>query len=166
MKLASLLVLGGTALFSFGCGDAQPPVQQKPASFSNYAAPANTTETPVQPVAPPPPTTEIVKAEVGVGKKGRGYGGGIITEPIRQYFLQQDRLTFEVSLVQAMTLYKADHDFKGPKTNEAFMKDIIEANSIKLPELPEGHRYFYDPKTEELMVERPTEDNQTEDSGK
>ena len=164
MKLTISLILCGAASFATGCGDSQPPVQQKPASFSNYAEPASTTETPVQPAAPPPPTTEQVKAEVGVGKKGRGYGGGIITEPIRQYFLQQDRLTFEVSLVQAMILYKADHDFKGPKSNEIFMKEIIEANSIKLPELPEGHRYFYDPKTEELMVERPTEGNQDSDS--
>ena len=162
MKLTISLILGGAASLATGCGESQPPAQQKPASFSNYAAPARTTETPVQPAAPSP-TTELVKAEVGVGKKGRGYGGGMMTEPIRQYFLQQDKLSFTVYLVQAMSLYKAVHDDKGPKTHEIFMKDIIEANSIKLPELPEGHRYIYDPVKEELMVEIPVDGNQTKE---
>ena len=32
---------------------------------------------------------------------------------------------------------------------------IIKANNIHLPELPDGDRYMYDPKTEQLMVESP-----------
>ena len=35
------------------------------------------------------------------------------------------------------------------------MEKIIKANQIKLPDLPEGDRYQYDPKTEQLMVESP-----------
>ena len=42
-----------------------------------------------------------------------------------------------------------------PKDNDEFMQRIIKENHIKLPELPEGDRYMYDPKTEQLMVESP-----------
>jgi hypothetical protein len=35
------------------------------------------------------------------------------------------------------------------------MKEIIEANSIKLPKLPPGEKYIYDPAKGELQVERP-----------
>lgn len=100
------------------------------------------------------PGTDRVKAEAGVGKKGRGYGGGIVTEPIRAYFRTQQRLALQVEIPQAMNLYKAQHG-RGPKSHEEFMNKIIEPNHIQLPELPEGHRYVYDPEREELMVERP-----------
>ncbi len=33
------------------------------------------------------------------------------------------------------------------------MQRIIKENMIKLPDLPPGDRYVYDPKREELMVE-------------
>lgn len=150
-----------------GCSN-EPPVEQKPASVFDYATPAPATSAPPatntapapQPAVPAP--TETVAAGVGVGQKGHGYGGGIITEPVHQYFTAKERLTFEVQVPKAMQLYKAEHNDKGPATHEAFMKDIIEANSIPLPELPAGHRYQYDPKTETLMVERPSDANQTE----
>ena len=150
---------GGILAASLGCGDAAPRAERKPASALDYATEAPTTSAPVEPRTPPPPATEQVKAEIGVGKKGHGYGGGLITEPVHQYFAQQERITYEIEVPQAMNLYKASHDFKGPATHEAFMKEIIKDNNIKLPELPEGHRYIYDPKTETLMVERPTGGN-------
>ena len=55
-----------------------------------------------------------------------------------------------------MNKYKA---FKGqaPQSHEEFMKEIIEANAINLPELPPGDKYFYDAKTEQLMVQHPAE---------
>ena len=92
-------------------------------------------------------------AEVGVGKKGRNYGGGVISEPVRAYFRTQQRLEF-IKVQQAMNLYKASHDGL-PESHEVFMKDIVEANGIQLPELPAGERYVYDPEQGELMVERP-----------
>lgn len=161
MKKATSCI-GGCLLFALGCGETAPPAPQKPASAFDYAAPASTTQTPVQPAAPPTPTTEQVRAEVGVGKKGHGYGGGIITEPVHQYFVAKERIAFEIQLPEAIKLYKALHDDKGPRTHEEFMKEIVEAGAVTLPQLPEGHRYVYDPKTEELMVERPTDSNQTE----
>ncbi len=95
------------------------------------------------------------EARAGVGKKGRGYGGGIITEPIRQRFLIQDRLILG-QVKHAINLYKAqDPRNKGPRSQEEFMEKIIQANNLRLPELPRGERYVYDPETEKLMVERP-----------
>ena len=35
------------------------------------------------------------------------------------------------------------------------MENVIKANQIKLPVLPPGHKYVYDPATKQLMVERP-----------
>lgn len=92
-------------------------------------------------------------AKTGDGKKGRNYGGGIISEPIRQRFRVEQQLQFG-NVSRAVRMYKAEHGFF-PKTQEEFMAKIIKANSIDLPELPEGERYGYDPKTGELMVERP-----------
>jgi hypothetical protein len=101
-----------------------------------------------------PGTTTLVPAEAGVGKQGRGYGGGIYTEPLRQRFRAEQTIIFD-HVKHALNLYKGLNDGVGPQTHEEFMEQIIAANQIKLPELPPGERYLYDPQTEELMVERP-----------
>jgi hypothetical protein len=102
--------------------------------------------------------TERVKAEVGVGKKGRRLEKEglvrLMTVPALTYFRTEQRVVFEIKIPHALQLYKALHG-KAPKTEEAFMKEIIEANNIELPELPAGHRYVYDAERGELMVERP-----------
>lgn len=92
-------------------------------------------------------------AQVGYGKQGRKYGGGIITEPVSQYFKQRDRLEL-IKIQSAVNLYKGEHGYF-PKTHEEFMSKIIEPNGISLPELPEGQRYAYDAETGQLMVEKP-----------
>ncbi len=109
------------------------------------------------PDAEKPADADREEATAGVGKKGRGYGGGIYSEPIHVKFLVEQRLVFEAQIPKAMQLYKAEHADKGPPTHEAFMKDIIEDGLIKLPELPDNYKYVYDPKTEKLMVEHPPE---------
>ena len=97
-----------------------------------------------------------VKAAAGVGKRGQGYGGGIITEPIRQRFLMADRIVFTAQIPSAMNMYKAmDPQGKGPTSHEEFMEKIIKKNRIRLPDLPEGERYRFDAEKQELMVERP-----------
>jgi hypothetical protein len=35
------------------------------------------------------------------------------------------------------------------------MEKIVKFNNIKLPQLPPGQTYFYDPETNQLMVRRP-----------
>jgi hypothetical protein len=108
---------------------------------------------PAPPAAANAPSANAVKAEAGVGKKGRGYGGGMITTPIAAYFSIRERLAFD-QVAHAMDLYKATNEH-GPKSHEEFMEKIIRENGIKLPQLPAGERYLYDPQTEQLMVERP-----------
>ncbi len=111
----------------------------------------------------PPPVRE--KAVVGVGKRGRDYGPGVITTPISVYFKAPQMLVFNVKIPAAMNLYYGVHGHF-PKTQEEFMQKIIKENMIELPELPPGARYAYDaekaakmrryePGDPPLMVERP-----------
>ena len=58
-----------------------------------------------------------------------------------------------------MDLYKADHNNKGPKTHEEFMNVIIKEHAVQLPELPPGNVYWYDAKTEQLMVRTEKKDS-------
>ena len=100
--------------------------------------------------------TEQVEATVNtVGTRGRSYGGGIVTEPVSQLFKQKDRIHL-MQLEQAIKLYKAEHG-RLPQTHEEFMQKIVNnpQYGIRLPELPPGHRYVWDPKQEKLLVERP-----------
>ena len=127
-----------------------PPAVSPPAvSPPAVSPPAVTT-----PSTTPDPSKETVKAEVGVGAQGRNLEG-IITVPVKAYFGARDMITFDINLPRAMREYKALHENEGPPSLEVFMKEIIEPYGIKLPRLPAGQKYVYDPKTEELMVERP-----------
>src|SRR5262245_21192927 len=105
------------------------------------------------PAAPPQPVVmEQVKAGVGVGLKGRSLDGesGIIVTPLKSFFAAKEKISFEIEVPKALQLYKAiSADGRGPKTHEEFMTNVIQANMIKLPLLPPGHRYVYDPETEE-----------------
>lgn len=103
---------------------------------------------------------ELKKAEPGVGVKGKDYGGpGFVTTPIETMFKVEDRIAFEIQIPKAMDLYKADHNNKGPKTHEEFMNVIIKEHAVQLPELPPGNVYWYDAKTEQLMVRTEKKDS-------
>ncbi len=91
-------------------------------------------------------------AEAGVGKQGRNYGGGIITEPIRQGFRQRQRIIF-LKIDMDMRVFEAANQ-RLPNSHEEFMEKIINASNIPLPDLPAGERFVYDPERGELMVER------------
>jgi hypothetical protein len=151
-------------------GDSQPPDEsQAPAEESQAAAqpaeqaadtgkaPANTTAAEAEVTVGTPsndPNVETVAAKRGVGAQGRYEGSGMVITPIKAYFLTKQRTELEIKIPQALTLYKAEHGHF-PKTLDDFMRDIIQFNQIKLPELPAGHRYVYKAETGELMVERP-----------
>jgi hypothetical protein len=126
-----------------------PPTPPKPP----VAQPSPPTTPPAAATPPTPPTTQK-KAGVGVGKKGRGYGKGVIATPAATIWATRERLVFEVQIPQAMSLFKATEG-RGPKDHDEFMEKIIKTNQIHLPELPAGDRYRYDPKAEQLMVESP-----------
>jgi hypothetical protein len=93
------------------------------------------------------------KADVGMGKKGH-YGKGFITTPLSTYWRSKEAIAFRIQVPKALSLYRATNGYF-PKTQEEFVREILEPNQIKLPELPDDHRYVYDPETGELQVERP-----------
>jgi hypothetical protein len=126
---------------------AQPPVAAKP--------PEPAAAKPQEPAPKPaPPTVVEKKAQAGVGAKGHGYGSGPVATPVASYFNMKERIAFDIQIPEAMKLFKAMEN-RAPKTHQEYMEKIIKENHIKLPDLPEGHRYRYDPKTEQLMVEQP-----------
>lgn len=86
-------------------------------------------------------------------KRGQGYGGGILTEPLRQNFLIRHRIAF-MRLEGAMRDFKILND-RLPNSHEEYMEKIVGSNGIALPELPTGEEYVYDPKRGELMIRRP-----------
>ena len=85
-----------------------------------------------------------------MGKKGQGYGGDPITEPIRQRFRLEEKIILD-QIQHGMNNYKALNG-RYPRTHEEFMKEIIEAAGISLPELPPDEKYVYDPKDAELKI--------------
>ncbi len=97
---------------------------------------------------------EILKvAKPTDAKLGRSYGGGIITEPLRQHFLIQHRIAF-MRLEGALRDFKVLND-RLPNSHEEYMEKIVKDGAISLPELPTGEEYIYDPKRGELMIRRP-----------
>jgi hypothetical protein len=120
--------------------------------ISTQPAPQPTEPAPPQP-APPTQPTILEKAGAGQGVQGSGYGGGIITEPIHQYFNARDRITFDIQIPKQLQIWKAMHDNRNPKNVEEYKKEILDPCQIELPELPVGRRYVYDAKKGELMVE-------------
>jgi hypothetical protein len=109
--------------------------------------------------APPPPPQPIVmeqvKAEKGVGIKGRSLDGesGIIVTPVKALFGAKEEIAF-VQFVSQYRIYNALND-DVPKDFDDLTAKVIEPYLIKLPLLPEGHKYVWNPETQELMVERP-----------
>lgn len=93
------------------------------------------------------------KAEVGMGKKGH-YSPGFITTPLSTFWRTKEMVAYRIQVPQALKLYRGMHGYY-PKTQEEFEQQILKPNGITLPELPEDHRYVYDPEKGELLVERP-----------
>jgi len=137
-----------------------------PGEISDHAAPALAESTAGSEPASPgqdqpapaetPADMERVKAERGVGVKGRSLDEhqGMLVTPAKAYFSVRERAVFDIQVPEALKLFKATHG-NGPRSHDEFMAQIIEANQIQLPELAAGQRYVYDPEKEELQVERP-----------
>jgi hypothetical protein len=108
--------------------------------------------------APPPaPGTERVKAQAGVGAKGRSldaYQGGILVTPAKAFFQAKERIAFEAQFKHQYDLYKA-MEGAVPKDFADLKAKVLDPYQIKLPILPQGHKYVWDPENEELQVERP-----------
>lgn len=160
-----------------GCGDVPPPPQTSqpgpppsppqrrqaridPTNANPYAAPANSAAPHAEPGQGAGPSTpgngHLIEAKTGVGAKGRNYGGGIITEPIRQKFRAEQWVALEVQVPKALQLFEATEG-RLPSTHEEFIKKIIVANQIALPKLPPGQEFVYVPEKGKLMVFVPDE---------
>lgn len=142
-QLTFVLLLG---LVILGCEPPKAPVA------SSLPPP------PPAPPAPPPPAPEVerVKAEVGVGVKGRSLDEyeGVVVTPAKTLFAFKEKAVFDIQIPQALQLFNASEG-RNPESHEEFMEKIVKFNNIKLPELRQGERYVFDPATNELMVERP-----------
>jgi len=100
---------------------------------------------------------ERVKAEAGVGAKGRSldaYQGGVLVTPAKAFFQAKERIAFEAQFKHQYDLYKA-MDGKVPEDYADLKAKVLDPYQIKLPPLPQGHKYVWDPQAEELQVERP-----------
>lgn len=132
----------------------QPDAEGVPAADAAAETPAAEAPPAAEPAADG--TTETAAA--GVGAKGKDYGGpGFVTTPVEQYFRTGERIAFEIQIPNAMKLYKAANNNKGPKTHAEFMEVIVKENGVDLPELPEGDEFLYDPQSEQLLVKHPAE---------
>lgn len=150
IRIAALL----GALLVCGC---EPPADTPSTDSANNLPPGAVAvgATPAQAeTVSEPQVTDSEVAAVGVGDRGQGYGNDPFTAPAATYWRAQEKIAFEIEIPHALQLYKAlNPEGKGPVSHEAFMQDVIAANRIKLPELPEGKQYRYDPQTETLFVD-------------
>jgi hypothetical protein len=115
----------------------QPPAAQSPAAGQQAAA-------------GPSGQMEMATLDANTGAQGQGYGGGLITEPVHEFFSMRNLITWD-QIKHDMDIWQAIHN-RWPKNAQEFQKEILEPANIELPELPPGNRYVYDPKTGELMV--------------
>jgi hypothetical protein len=152
LRMARISCVGLSFVSIVGCGDsAAPPAVAPPAPTQNAES------RPPEPViaTPPAPPTQYKASEdhTAKGMKAAEIGKGIVSTPAKVYLRIPDKLVFD-QVKQALDLYRASNgDF--PKTQEEFMREIITANNLKLPELPAGSSYVYQPAEGELMIEEP-----------
>ena len=158
-------------LFMSGCDSAQPknagqgvrPVvpQDPPPGEAPPVAPAQN--------EPAKEEDNTVMVEAAPGMSGRGNFGPptgnnpmeIITVPISTLFHTRERLAL-MQLEHAMNLYRAEHG-QLPATHAEFWERIVVANMLhpasgsrnRLPELPPGQEYVFDPRDGQLKVRKP-----------
>ncbi|HEY2412882.1 MAG TPA: hypothetical protein VGI40_11600 [Pirellulaceae bacterium] len=112
---------------------------------------------PAQPssLPPPEPGTERVKAQAGVGAKGRSLDNeqGLLVTPVKAFFAAKERIAFEQAFYGQYRLYRATED--APKDYAELKAKVLDPYLIKLPPLPPGHKYVWDAANEVLQVERP-----------
>jgi hypothetical protein len=115
---------------------------------------------PVQPAPAPPtePGTERVKAQAGVGAKGRSLDQyeGVVVTPVKAYFAGKERAFFDIEFPGNYRIWRVQQD-RAPKDFEELKANFLDPMGLtkKLPVLRQGHKYVWDAEKEELQVERP-----------
>ena len=118
------------------------------------------------PPPPPPPADQPQQpstngaqqegdiAQSGFGAKGHYESNDLISVTIGARFRAEERLVL-AKITHGLQIYKATHgDY--PDAHEAFWKEVIEKNAIRMPDLKPGEEYRYDP---ELARETNGEDS-------
>ncbi len=108
------------------------------------------------PTAGDTPAIEAQEALAGVGKEGqllRDHSDTqkIISGPLSAYLHVKQVAALEIQIPQALNLFQATNG-RLPKSHEEFMKEIVEFNQIKLPELPAGAVYRFNTQEGKLWV--------------
>lgn len=109
-------------------GERTPPSQDvagEPVADSGASEAGETAE---PSAAAPAVEEERQVAVAGVGRKGKGYGGGIISTPVSAYFGARERIAF-IAVTDAMRKFQALHD-RNPESHKEFMEQIINENGI------------------------------------
>lgn len=101
-------------------------------------------------------TIAAQEALAGVGKQGqslRDQSGAqkILSGPLSAYLHVKQLAELEIKIPHALNLFQATHG-RFPKSHEEFMKEIVEFNQIKLPELPTGAVYRFNTQEGKLWV--------------
>lgn len=172
--LLPLGLLGALALS--GCGGSDPPSSSGTDNSVATSTPQQPVTSPSTGAAGPPkpvgdvsmpepdpskiqqkppsqdPNTYVAATPENVGTKGKGYGGGIVTEPISQYFQLRDKVKL-LELKSRIQSYEIEHGRK-PQSHEEFVSGVLNAGLTKfeLPSLPPGREYVWDAEKGELMV--------------
>jgi len=144
-------------------GQAPLPVETKVGVFAGNLddlarGPAHSQ--PVQSATQPDdPNRERVKAGKGVGLKGRSLDEyeGIYVTPAKAYFAAKERIFFEIEFKANYDRWIILEDDKVPKDFDELKSRFLDPLGLTahLPVLPEGHKYVWNPTTQELEVERP-----------
>jgi len=99
------------------------------------------------------PPAKAQTADPSQMKKGTGYGGDPVSEPIRVRFWAEHKLKFDL----VKKLVREHNIVHGPlKSHPEFMQKIIAANDINLPEPKAGLQYQFNVKEQKLDV-RPSQ---------
>ena len=134
---------GGSSMDAMaGAMDAQEAARKKQEEEAAAKAAAEAQAAAALPVEP-----EIKDVTARSMKKGQKLqGGGYLRTVTGTRFWAEHQIILD-NILHAMQLYQAEHG-EYPKTQDEFMKRIIEPNepATRLPELPEGWEYLYDPK--------------------
>lgn len=125
-------------------------------TLDDLAAPANAPQP--QPAAPPAGDTEVVKAGKGVGAAGRSLDQyeGVVVTPVKAYFAARERIFFEAEFPKNYQIWEASGN-ETPKNFDELKANFLDPLGLtgKLPKLPMGQKYVWNPETKELGVERP-----------
>ncbi len=119
-----------------------PPPAAEPAPEPKVEMVAGTTgeampedETPVTDIPRPFDSHDPIK-----GRRSRRAGGYLGAVAGAKFYAEHQMMINTIK--ECLALYNAEHG-DWPKTQDEFMKGVIEFNQIKLPEIPEDEEYCY-----------------------